>query len=343
MKIDSSFNFLNKNEVSFYPKKKNKILKFFLVLLFFCFIFYYFFILAPAIFLNPQTIRIKNGDSLGEVAQNLQENKVIRSKVFFQSLVIFFGGEKKIAAGDYYFFKKENVFQVVNRLIKNFFGIQQFKITFPEGFSLKEMALLLAEKLDNFDQEKFLNLTKGDEGYLFPDTYFLTKEEGVENIITKMKDNFIKKVSSLAENPEYSRENENILVNKDRLKEIITMASIIEKEASKDEERSIISGILWKRIQIKMALQVDATFIYINGKASSELTKDDLKIDSLYNTYRYKGLPPTPINNPGLKSIKAAINPEKTNYLFYLHDKDGNIHYAETFEEHIKNKRLYLN
>ncbi len=124
--------------------------------------------------------------------------------------------------------------------------------------------------------------------------------------------------------------------------EIVILASLLEEEASTSEDRRIVSGILWKRLSMGMLLQVDATFQYINGKGSLELTLDDLKIDSPYNTYKYKGLPPTPISNPGLDSIRAAVIPTKTNYLYYLSERDGTMHYATTFAEHLRNKARYL-
>jgi UPF0755 protein len=127
-----------------------------------------------------------------------------------------------------------------------------------------------------------------------------------------------------------------------KLDEIITMASIIEGEAVKDEDRRLITDILWRRIEIGMPLQVDTTFMYINGKSSSELTKADLKINSPYNTYVNKGLPPGPISNPGIEAINAVIFPTANKYLYYLSDKNGDMHYAETFAEHIRNKEKYL-
>ena len=121
------------------------------------------------------------------------------------------------------------------------------------------------------------------------------------------------------------------------------MASILEKEARKREDREIISGILWKRIEIGMALQVDAPFVYYNGKGTYNLTTKDLKTDSPYNTYTRKGLPVGPIGNPGIDSILAAIYPKSSPYLFYLSDRDGNIYYSANFEKHKKNKILYIN
>jgi UPF0755 protein len=127
------------------------------------------------------------------------------------------------------------------------------------------------------------------------------------------------------------------------LEQVITMASIIEDEASGgNEEKQIISGILWKRLDMGMLLQVDATLRYVNGKESKDLTLTDLAADHEYNTYVHKGLPPTPIGNPGVDAIRAALNPKDSIYYFYLHDKDGGVHYAKTFEEHKKNIAAYL-
>ena len=124
--------------------------------------------------------------------------------------------------------------------------------------------------------------------------------------------------------------------------DIVIMASLIEKEAGSRKDAEIISGILWKRIEIGMPLQVDAVFPYIIGKNTYEVTLQDLEVDSPYNTYKYPGLPIGPISNPGLVSIKAAINPQKTNYLYYLNDTNGVMHYATTFDEHKINKARHV-
>jgi UPF0755 protein len=124
--------------------------------------------------------------------------------------------------------------------------------------------------------------------------------------------------------------------------EIIVMASILEKEALTPEDKKIVSGILWKRLETGMLLQVDAVFMYIMGKKSSDLTLGDLKIDSPYNTYLYKGLPPSPICNPGIESIEASLNPTASSYWYYLSDKNLNIHFAKNFDEHKLNKAEYL-
>jgi UPF0755 protein len=126
------------------------------------------------------------------------------------------------------------------------------------------------------------------------------------------------------------------------LNDIVIMASIIEKEGTNLNDKKKISGVLWNRIDIGMALQVDAPFVYFLGKNTYQLTLEDLQIDSPFNTYINKGLPPTPIANPGIESLKAAINPERSDYLFYLADSEGTTHFSETYAEHLKKKKLYL-
>ena len=136
--------------------------------------------------------------------------------------------------------------------------------------------------------------------------------------------------------------NEKIVVFNQSLEEIIIMASLLEEEARQLETKQMIAGILWKRIKMGMPLQVDSSFQYVNGKNTFTLSLDDLKIDSPYNTYLYKGLPPTPISNPGLDSILAALTPTVSNYLYFLTGKDGNMRYAVTHDQHVANKEKYL-
>jgi UPF0755 protein len=155
-----------------------------------------------------------------------------------------------------------------------------------------------------------------------------------DDVILMMRENFAREIKK------YEKD---IALFKKPLEEIVIMASILEGEARTLEAKRIVAGILWKRIRINMPLQVDAVFKYYNGKNSYNLTKNDLKDDHEYNTYTNKGLPPTAINNPGIDSIRAAITPTQTNYLYFLSDKSGNMHYAKTFEEHKANKDLYIN
>lgn len=291
------------------------------------------FFAAPNNFPNPYHLTIEPGQTLFSVSNELYADKVIRSPRVFEMFMLSMGNEKNISEGEYYFSKPMTVLEVSMRISGKQFGIDRERITFPEGFTNINMADRLSATFPNFDRALFLELTKDDQGYLFPDTYGFFPSLAPDLVVTTLKRNFDKKVAPLEESIEKSGRS---------LEDIIIMASIIEKEANGPEDRAIISGILWKRISIDMALQVDAPFLFLLNKESKELTLKDLAIDSPYNTYRYKGLPPGPINNPGLESIKAAIAPQSSPYLYYLHDSAGGIHYASTYQEHQANIKRYL-
>ncbi|MEK7182269.1 MAG: endolytic transglycosylase MltG [Patescibacteria group bacterium] len=295
--------------------------------------FYFFFLSSPFNFPVGTIVRIDEGASLNKISQILSERNVIKSPFLFRVFVRAVGGDKEAKFGDYFFSKRRNVFTVASRIINGEYGLTPISITIPEGATTFEMAEIFSKKISIFNSEKFLKLAVPVEGYLFPDTYFFLPNITPEQIIDAMKNNFIKKVGDIYSKIERSDKS---------LEEIIIMASILEEEARIFETKKIISGILWQRIKIGMPLQVDAVFPYIIGKNTYELTKEDLSIDSPYNTYKYKGLPFGPISNPGISSIEAAISPVKTNYLFYLSDRDGNMHYAETFEKHKINKLKYI-
>src|SRR5690606_26432746 len=190
---------------------------------------------------------------------------------------------------------------------------------------------LFEEKFEFFDKESFLaSIT---EGHLFPDTYFVPVTATSEYAIRMFENNFERKVEDIREEVAQSGKDFN---------DILIMASIIEGEARAEKDMKIISGILWKRIEIGMPLQVDATFVYLLGKGTSDLTRADLETDSPYNTYLYKGLPPTPISNPGLAAIRAALSPTETEYLYFLTGDDGKMHYSKTHDEHVAKKSQYI-
>ena len=210
---------------------------------------------------------------------------------------------------------------------------REVAVTIPEGYSARQIGETF-EKLGIFSKEDFLKIAQKEEGYLFPDTYRFYKDAKPEDIFKKMRENFNKKIT-----PEILAE---IKKNKKTLSEVIITASLLEEEIKSAEDRKIVAGILWKRLDLGMGLNVDAALTYVLGKTSSELTADDLKFDSPYNTYRYRGLPPTPISNPGLDAILAALRPEPSPYFYYLTGKDGLTYYAKTLEEHALNKFKYL-
>ena len=292
-----------------------------------------FFLSPPAQFVPGTTVVVKEGSSLGQVSLLLQEQNLIRSRVLFEFCAITLGGDKRVIAGEYLFKNPVGSCEIASRIVRGILGVPAVRVTIPEGTSNKEMAVILGKALPQFDTAAFLASSRGDEGYLFPDTYFFSKNATVADVETLMKENFQRKIKPLGA---------SIAASGHSLHDIVIMASILEKEVATDKDRAIVSGILWKRIDLSMPLQVDATFAYLLDKQSSELTQADLNIASPYNTYRNKGLPPGPISNPGLSALRAAITPLVTPYLYYLADKNGVTHYATTFNEHKANKEKYL-
>jgi len=329
--LDNITDFLIKRVRKLNKKKKIG----FLILILVC-LFYLFYFSAPAFnFSNTGLVfTINDGSSVKKISQDLKQVGLIRSPLFFNLFVKTVGGEKKVKAGKYLFERSQNLFGVVWRIIEGEQGFDPIKLSIPEGASVYEISLLAEQKIEGFDKDKFLELSGDSEGYLFPDTYFLPPDVTPETLFTAMRENFDKRIEPLLD---------NIKKFGKSLDEVVIMASILEEEARTMETRQIVSGILWSRIGIDMPLQVDATFLYINGKNTYELTLADLQDDSsLYNTYTHKGLPIGPITNPGLDAIWATINPTESNYLYYLSDKSGNMYYAKTFEEHKLNKSKYL-
>jgi UPF0755 protein len=278
-------------------------------------------------------VDIPAGATLSETGDILASRGVIGSSFLFREYVRFFENGKFVSAGKYFFDTRLSLVGVAGRLTTGDYGIPRLKILIPEGSDVAEIAVLLKTQISDFDSKKFISLASKEEGYLFPDTYFFFGNVTPEEVITMMKENFTNKTKELQP---------KILASKKTLHDILTMASIIERETKTPEARRIVSGILWKRIKIGMPLQVDATFSYINEKTTYELTAEDLHIDSKYNTYEYKGLPPGPICNPGLDSILATLEPTTTPYLYYLSEKNGVMHYAKTFDEHKANKFKYI-
>jgi UPF0755 protein len=296
-------------------------------------IFYFLFISPPANFLQYTIVIIVPGETLTDIVQQFKTDHIIRSSTTFQSLVILFGGEKRVIAGDYLLEDRQNSVIVALRLLRGDFGMVEVKVTIPEGFSVSDIGDVLEQKLVQFDKAQFLSDAKNEEGYLFPDTYFFPPTATSSEIILRMQNNFDEKIKQFEP---------AIATSTHSKSDIIKMASILEGEATSTHDRQIVAGILWSRIGQKIPLQVDSTFKYINGKTSEQLTVDDLKIDSRYNTYKYVGLPPTPIDNPGADAISAALNPIKTKYVYFLTGRDGAMHYATTLADHDKNIIKYL-
>lgn len=301
----------------------------FLVLIAF---FWIFITSAPVNFDEAYSVEIEKGSSLKEISEHLKDEGLIRSRTVFNAFMILKFGETKIISGEYLFHSPPSIFEVLRRMTTGDYGIETKQIRVPEGATVKEIGQLFEQEFTNFDKNAFYQLTEGKEGYLFPDTYYFLENVKAHEVVTLMEETFKDKVARLKGEVDFTRS----------LEEIVIMASIIEKEAT-DDSRQEVSNILWKRIDIEMPLQVDATFVYSHGKGTFDLTKSDLTDeDNPYNTYVHLGLPPTPISNPGYESLKAAASEEDTDYLFFLTGHDGEMYYAKTFEGHKKNKANYL-
>lgn len=277
-------------------------------------------------------ISIPDGATIRDVARNAYEHNIIYSENIFVIGTMIAGNH--IRSGDYVFESSSSLIQVVRRFHRGIYGATAVKIVIPEGSTRLMIAENLHEKLPHIDTATFMEMTKDDEGYLYPDTYFFFPSATYEIIIGEMRRVFDERIAEI---------DASLLEDKQQLHNTVIMASLLEKESTAHtDERAIISGILWKRLRQGMPLQVDAPFLFLLGKGSSELTLDDLHADGPYNTYTRKGLPAGPIGNPGIDTLRAARYPQESPYLFYLHDEQGNVHYARTYDEHIMNKRRYL-
>jgi len=298
--------------------------------------------------LNPtgetKIFKVSKGDSAKVIAENLKDTGLIKNPFLFRLYIFLALGQYSLKPGEYELSSKMPIRDIGDTLVLG--GVNEVIITIPEGFSLKQVedrlvgaGLAKRDELMNYKFSKDVPPILSDkpksvslEGYLFPDTYRFFKDATLSDVISKMIDNLSNKLTpdlkTAIKNSSYSTY------------EILTMASLIEKEIPKDSDRSIVAGILWKRLKAGVPLQVDATLVYITGH--NELYEADRKINSPYNTYLYRGLPKGPIANPGLSTIKAAIFPETSPYWYYLSTKDNTTIFSKTLEEHLRNKAIYL-
>jgi UPF0755 protein len=277
---------------------------------------------------------IEEGQPLVEIAENLYENGYINSPLVFTLYFKIIEPSKQAKSGIYLFDSSLSIIEISNIIKNSKYNIHPIKVLIPEGSNTIEIAEILSEKIPNFNKDNFLTLAKNKEGYLFPDTYLFSPTNTERDVLEIMQTTFIEKVEPIFIS-------NNITTAEEREK-IINIASIVEEEAHNSDDRKKIAGVIYNRLDIGMPLQVDVTFQYINGKNSYQLTDDDLKDPSLYNTYVHTGLPPTPISNPGLDSINAAINPDRHNYLYFLANRSGETFFSKTFEEHVRKKEIHV-
>ncbi len=309
---------------------------------------------APA---STQTVLITvlQGESVSDVGDRLEKEGVVSSALLFRIMVALEGYEGQLVAGDYEFEKNMPTVQVVQRLHD---GITSpLVVTIREGLRAEEIADIM-EREGVTTREAFLQAIQGSydfaflrnkpsaanlEGYLFPDTYYFGRSATAEDAVKEMLANFDEKVG-----PDLRQEAANEGLS---LHTVVTLASIVEREAQVADERPIIAAVFLRRLRLGMPLEADPTVQYAVGNDpqsvaqygywKQDLTQQDLEIDSAYNTYRRTGLPAGPIANPGLDSILAVIRPAQTNYLYFVAKPDGSHAFAQTLEEHLRNIELY--
>lgn len=293
---------------------------------------------------------VEKGASLNKIGMELKEKGIINSQLYFKVYAKSNGYEKKIKAGNYIL--KPNI-SIKELLIKFESPRSDYVVvTVPEGYTFYQIADKL-ESLNLADKETFLNIKLSEisqnnfispgskvyyelEGYLFPETYFIPFETSELNIAKIMYNQFEKVFTE-----EYRERTKELELS---IEEVITIASLIEKEAAKDEERKTISGVIYNRIKKGMPLQIDASVIYAITKGERTLEKvynKDLAVKSGFNTYNSKGIPAGPIASPGKPSIEAALYPEENDYLYYVLGEDGHV-FSRTYEEHKKNIEKYM-
>jgi len=282
------------------------------------------------------TVEIPRGTSFAETADILDKAGLLRHRNGFSILAFVTGASKQIKAGEYDLRSSMTPMAVLERLVEG--KIKEYQVFIPEGFTLRRIADRLEEQ-GLADRETFISLATesgllsslgivGDsaEGYLFPDTHTLNKSMGEEGIIRFMVRQFRKAMT-----PDMLKRVEELDLT---AKEVVTLASIIEKEGGPKEEKPLISAVFHNRLQRGMRLQSDPTVIYDIEDFDGNLRKEDLAKKTPYNTYRIKGLPPGPICNPGLEAIRAALYPAPVDYLYFVSKNNGSHHFSSNLIDH---------
>jgi len=289
---------------------------------------------------------IEKGQSSKDIAFNLEKEGLIRNSFSFRIYVLINKTAARLQAGAYQLSPSMAVPQIVEKFVSG--QTIKIKVSIPEGYTLKQIEEELSTE---FQKKVLIQSLAGEfknefeflidvpnsetlEGFLFPDTYLFNPVTEDKEIVRIFLNNFDKKF-----NQELREETKK---QKKTVFEIITMASLLEKEVKTKEEKELVSGILWKRIESGIPLQVDATIIYITDKKTNKVSYEETQINSFYNTYKYRGLPKGPISNPGLDSILAALYPKESDYWYYLSTPNGQTIFSHTLEEHNIAKAKYL-
>lgn len=295
--------------------------------------------------LDNNSITIAQGDNYMTIKPRLlSNNRAYFSEYLYKIYVNLFG--TIIKPGEKNFSSPPTLAELIDKLDDN---TAPQKVRLPEGDTMESFASVLAEEgivgrrdvLRCFSEclfpqyKDYLGKGTGYQGFLFPDTYLFAPGSKVETVVLSILGNFSSRVEPLKE--KYA-----LFVAEKGLRTVVIVASLLEREARTLEDKKMVAGILYRRQQLGMRLDVDATILYLKGDWRAPITVNDLDIDSPYNTRKYLGLPPGPICNPGIVSLEAAMAPKQSSYLYYLTGKDGQMHYANTLEAHVQNKWKYL-
>ncbi len=314
------------------------------------------FLLSPAKDAQEIVFEVPSGSSVDTIAKFLEAQHIITSRFFFKAYVKMTGAQSSLQAGQY-LLKPNMSFRSVVATLSNA-KASEVQITIPEGFILNEIGELISINLPQINGETWTSVTRNPkalsfegatllsgipagqsmEGYLFPDTYRFRKEADATTIVQTMVLTLMRRLS---EN-EIVVPSHLVMENGMTLHEVLTLASIVEREVRSPEDMAHVAGIFFTRLKIGMALQADATVNYVTRKNDPGVSLEDTQIDSPYNTYKYLGLPPGPISNPGMNAIRAVLHPIDSDDLYYLTSEEGEVIYAKTFNEHVQNKYKYL-
>ena len=283
---------------------------------------------------------VKPGTTASEISDRLMQLGVIDSRLRFWWLMKLQGDASKFKTGTYAFTPHMDEQAVLDKLVAGDTTVVKF--TIPEGFGIKEIAKRLADE-GLVDEQEFLaeakdfapydymkkrpNVRYAAEGYLFPDTYVIHSDVSAEGIMKMMAEDFDTRLTPALRQQAAAK---GLSIH-----DLVTLASLVEKEARYDEDRPIIAQVFFKRLQMGMPLQSDTTLQYLMAGPKEDVSIEDTKIDSPYNTYQHEGLPPGPIASPGMKSILAVLNPANTDYLYFVADRQGHNHYSQTYDEHL--------
>ncbi|MDI9325528.1 MAG: endolytic transglycosylase MltG [Alphaproteobacteria bacterium] len=289
------------------------------------------FFLPPRMYQTRQNVFvISNGETVRAISNRLAKDRFIESPILFEISIKIWGG--KVMAGSYHFPERQSVFMMAKDIASGDRHAKVLRITIKDGSTNTEIAKIVKEKYPNFDANAFLTLARKYQGYLYPDTYFFNEDEMIKPdiLISLMRETFSIRTKNLLNKPTY--------LNRYTLDEIVTIASIVDREGASFVDKRKIAGVIYNRLKQGIPLQVDVCF---EGKHTYSLSQKDLSSDDPYNTYKNKGLPPAPCGNPNVDSILASLRPIESEYVYFVGD-GKHTYFSKTLQEHAIKRSQYV-